>query len=78
MLNPLSTISALSANAISAKARAIYGRRLTAADYQELTRQRTVSDVAAYLKANPGYGAYLAGIDEMQIHRGQLELLLHQ
>ena len=78
MLNPLSTISALSANAISAKVRAIYGRRLTAADYQELTRQRTVSDVAAYLKANPGYGVYLAGIDEMQIHRGQLELLLHR
>lgn len=74
----LNALSSLSANAVSAKARAIYGRRLTAADYRDLMHQRTVSDVAAYLKSNPGYAPYLAGIDEMQIHRGQLELLLQR
>lgn len=71
-------LTSFSSNAITAKARAIYGKRLTTADYRELMRQRTVSDVTAYLKSNTDYAAYLSGIDEMQVHRGQLEVLLHR
>ncbi len=71
-------MNSYSSNAITAKARAIYGKRLTSADYHELLRQRTVSDVASYLKTSTSYSKYLSGISEMQIHRGQLELLLNR
>lgn len=71
-------LTSLSSNAITAKAKAIYGKRLTSAEYHDLMRQRSVSDVAAYLKQNTSYSKYLSGISEMQIHRGQLENLLEQ
>ena len=71
-------LNSLSSNAVNAKARAIYGKRLTTADYRELMRQRTVSDVASYLKTNTSYAKVLSGISETQIHRGQLETLLHR
>lgn len=71
-------MTSLSGNAIGAKARAIYGKRLTTADYHELLRQRTVSDVAAYLKNTESFGKALSGISETQIHRGRLEVLLHR
>lgn len=69
-------LTSLSSNAITAKAKAIYGKRLTDAQYHDLMRQRSVADIAAYLKQNTSYSKYLAGISEMQIHRGQLENLL--
>ncbi|MFZ2539921.1 MAG: V-type ATPase subunit [Oscillospiraceae bacterium] len=69
-------LTTFSSNAITAKARAIYGHRLTNNNYAELLRLQTVSDVASYLKTNTSYSEYLKGISEMQIHRGQLENLL--
>lgn len=69
-------LTSFSSNAITAKARAIYGKRLTNNNYAELLRLRTVSDIATYLKTNQSYYPYLKGINEMQIHRGQLETLL--
>ncbi len=71
-------LTSFSSNAITAKARAIYGHRLTNNNYTELLRLRSVSDVATYLKTNTSYSAYLKGINEMQIHRGQLENLLNR
>ncbi|MEG0693608.1 MAG: V-type ATPase subunit [Oscillospiraceae bacterium] len=71
-------LTSFSSNAITAKARAIYGRRLTNSNYTELLRLRTVADVATYLKTNTNYSQYLKGINEMQIHRGQLENLLNR
>lgn len=71
-------LTSFSSNAITAKARAIYGHRLTTNQYTELLRLRTVSDVAAYLKTSSSYSPYLKGINEMQIHRGQLENLLNR
>lgn len=71
-------LSYFSSNAITAKTRAIYGRRLTNNNYTELLRLRSVSDIAAYLKVNPSYAPYLKGVNEMQIHRGQLENLLNR
>jgi len=71
-------LDSFSSNTITAKARAIYGKRLTAVNYQELARQRTVSDVASYLKNNTYYAAYLSGIDEIQVRRRQLETMLQR
>ena len=51
-----------SSNVILAKARAMYGRRLTRANYRELLECRTVGEVASYLKNQTGYGSILAGI----------------
>lgn len=64
--------------AIMTKARAMYGKRVTADQYEELTRCRTVSEVASFLKTQTHFSGALAGITEMNIHRGQLENLLHQ
>ena len=71
-------LSTLSSNAILAKARAMYGRRLTNEDYKELLACQTVSDVASYLKNHTAYNKTLAGINETMIHRGQLEARLKQ
>lgn len=63
----------LSSNVVLAKARTMYGRRLTQNDYNELLKCRNVSEVAGYLKNNTIYSHALAGIVESEIHRGQLE-----
>lgn len=69
-------LETLSSNAITAKAKAIYGKRLTPNNYTELLRLNNVSDVCAYLKNNTNYSVYLKGINESAVHRGQLENLL--
>lgn len=71
-------LAALSSNAITAKARAIYGRRLTNANYMELLRLQTVGDVCNYLKVNTSYSHYLSGVNDTSIHRGQLENILQR
>lgn len=64
--------------AISAKARAMMGRCLTAADYRQLTQCRTVGEVAEYLKTRTHYAEALADINETVIHRGYLESALRR
>ena len=71
-------LSNLSSNVVLAKARAMYGRRLTPQSYQELLACRSVSEIAAYLKSHTSYGKILSGINENDIHRGRLESLLRQ
>ena len=44
-----------SGNAVLAKARALYGRRLRAEDYRRLMGCRTMSELAAALKEQPLY-----------------------
>ena len=61
------------ANAITAKARAIYGKRLTKEDYNNLLHKRGVSGVVAYLKTTEKYRATFANVNETTIHRGQVE-----
>ena len=48
-----------SGNAVLAKARALYGRRLRAEDYRRLMGCRTMSELAAALKEQPLYSAAL-------------------
>lgn len=71
-------VSSMSSNAILAKARAMYGKRLTDNDYAQLMECRTVSEVAGYLKGRTSYGSVFGDVNENDIHRGQLEPILRQ
>ncbi len=65
-----------STKAIVAKARTMYGMRLTDEDYRELIRRQSISEICAYLKTNTHYKSILAPVNEHTIHRMQLEGLL--
>ena len=71
-------LTSLSSNVILAKARAMYGRRLKQQDYRNLLGCSSVAEVARYLKNQTDYAAVLAGINESEEHRGQLEMRLRQ
>lgn len=68
--------TSFSSNAILAKSRAMFGKRLTEQNYNELLNCKSVSDVAAYLKNRTSYNDIFEGINTSNIHRGQLEALL--
>lgn len=65
-----------SANAITTKAKAMYGRRLRSEDYQALIRKKSVNEIAAYLKSETDYAKSLSEIKENTIHRKELEAAL--
>lgn len=60
-------------NAVLSKARALYGKRITFADYNALITCRNVQDVAAYLKRRTNYSDVLSKINENAVHRSDLE-----
>lgn len=64
--------------AIAAKAKAMYGHRITSDQYEELIRKRNVTEIAQVLKNETGFANTLKDIHETTIHRGQLEHLLRQ
>ncbi len=70
--------SSKSANAVLAKARAKYGRRLTEKDYANLLSCKSVAEVVMYLKNNTYYENVLRKVNEREIHRGRLEVILRQ
>ncbi|MEG0615044.1 MAG: V-type ATPase subunit [Oscillospiraceae bacterium] len=70
MLNSFST------NATVAKAKALYGKRLTQADYSELMHRNSVADIAEYLKRNTHFKDILSSIDTNTVRRRYLEQLL--
>ena len=67
-----------SSNAVIAKARAVFGRSLTAEDYARLAAKDTVADVCEALKASPRYEKALASVNSQTVYRGQLESLLRR
>ena len=69
-------VSGGAASAIIAKARAIYGKRLSPEDYNNLVHKGGVSGVVAYLKDTDRYREAFKNVNEMQIHRGQVEQML--
>ena len=71
-------LSSMSSNAILAKARTMCGRRLTDKDYEDLLACKTVPEVANYLKNETVYSEILSGLNENDVHRGQLETLLRK
>lgn len=71
-------LNSLSNKAMITKSRAMYGKRLTNENYQDLVRMKSVREIASYLKETPGYADVLSNIYPESVHRGQLELLLHK
>lgn len=65
-----------SSNAVFAKARAMYGRRLNSSDYRFLCECKDVPAVAVYLKNNTHYGRHISTFNDKNIHRGWLETIL--
>lgn len=61
-----------------AKIRAVYGKRLTNDDYNELLRRQDVTEAAEYLKRNTHYSNTLAQIDTNTVHRELLEVLIRR
>lgn len=69
-------MTSLSANAITTKAKAMYGRRLRSEDYHALVHKKSVAEIAAYLKNETDYAGTFVNVKESEIHRGDLEALL--
>lgn len=67
-----------SANAVLAKMRAKYGKRLSPKDYESLLACKSVAEIVAYLKNNTYYDTVLKTVNEREAHRGRLELILKQ
>ncbi len=65
-------------SAVAAKLKAMYSRFLTHEDYEELLTRKSVNDICAYLKSTPGYSDVLDGVNERNIHRGTMELMLER
>jgi V/A-type H+-transporting ATPase subunit C len=65
-------------NAVMAKARGLYGKRLKAPDYDTLLQKRAVSEIAGYLKNETYYGESLKEVKEELIHREELENLIER
>lgn len=64
--------------AVSAKARAKYGRFLTDRDYTNILACRSVPEVMVYLKSHTHFASVLSEVNERDVHRGRLEQLLRQ
>lgn len=62
--------------AVIPKARAIFARRISPAEYTELMRRRSVPEVAQFLKNHPYFKTSLKTLSETAPHRSQLEELL--
>ncbi len=64
--------------AVSAKVRALWGKRLLPEDYKKLLGMHSVPDIAAYLRAHSGWAGALGDLPYQNIHRGELEFALRQ
>lgn len=64
--------------ALIPKAKAIAARSLSRADYQELMRKRSVLEVVDTLKAHPYFTDSLGGLSQTNLHRSQIEEVLHK
>lgn len=64
------------ANVIATKLRALYAKKLTVKDYEQLVNQYSIAGVINYLKNETQYKSALESCNENSIHRGQFELLL--
>lgn len=65
-------------SAVAAKLKAMYSKFLTHDDYEEMLTKKSVNDVCSYLKSTEGYRDVLADVNEQNIHRGTMEIMLDQ
>ena len=64
--------------AVLTKARSKYGRFLSDRDYASLLSCESVPEVMLYLKSHTRFASVLSEINERDVHRGLLEILLRQ
>lgn len=64
--------------AISAKVRAMYGRRLRQADWDSLNSMRSVSSVASYLKRHPGWAKPMENLPGIGATRRETEAVIRK
>ena len=69
-------ILSYASNAVLSKARAMYGKRISPKNYEELLACRNISDIVAYLKRKTNYTDVLSKINENHVHRRELEASL--
>ena len=69
-------MSIFSDNSVIAKTRTMYGNMLKSKQYEDLIMCKNVPDIAAYLKNHTTYSTILNNVNEVTIHRGQLEVLI--
>lgn len=69
-------LASKSSGAILSKTRAMFGRRLTVADYTALSQKRDLAGAASYLSSLEGYKDIFDGIDTASIHRMEFETIL--
>ncbi len=64
------------ANGVTAKCRAVFGKRLSESDYAQLAAKENVPQVCDFLKTAPRYQKSLSAANSGAIHRAQLEAVL--
>lgn len=64
--------------AVSAKARAKYGKFLSDRDYANILACQSVPEVMVYLKSHTHFADALSDVNERDVHRGWLEIRLRQ
>lgn len=65
-------------NAVSSKAKAKYGNRISETMYKEMIHTKSISDLCSYLKEQTYYQGVLEDVNERTIHRKQLETLIRK
>lgn len=65
-------------NHLSTKIRAMKGKMLKPDDYRQMASKTSVKEVAHYLKNATYYQNDLTSLDENDVHRGHLEILLYR
>ena len=60
------------------KIRAKERNRLDESDYKTMIAMESVPEVIGYLKEHSSFSPFLRNVDEREMHRGQLERLLHR
>jgi len=63
-------------NSVFAESKYLFGQRLSARNYDDLTACRDVGEIASYLKSRTAYSDFFTGISASAMHRGPLENLL--
>jgi V/A-type H+-transporting ATPase subunit C len=71
-------LSGMSSNAVLARARTRFGRRLTEQNFTDLLVAKSTQEVAYYLKNRTYYNDILSDYNESELSRSQLETLLKQ
>src|SRR5690606_34973926 len=65
-------------NALITKIKTIHANDLREADYKELLKKNSISDITSYLKKHPAYSEILQGIPESAVNRSRLESLIRR